>query len=83
MKEAHILGVEQSFFGITEGEGQAVALDHCDFGIADFNAEEVRGRLSELYLNFSDKTSKESFTFHDPDGFQVQVNGPDYAGHVS
>jgi hypothetical protein len=38
--------------------------------------------LSELHLNFADKTSKESFKFYDPDGFQVQVNGPGYVGHV-
>ncbi len=79
----HILGVGQSFFGIEQGESQAATLDHYDFGIADFNADEVRARLSELHLNFSDKTSKESFKFVDPDGFQVQVNGPDYVGHVS
>jgi hypothetical protein len=43
----------------------------------------VRARLSELNLKFADKTSKESFKFYDPDGFQVQVNAPDYVGHVS
>jgi catechol 2,3-dioxygenase-like lactoylglutathione lyase family enzyme len=79
----HILGVGQSFFGIEQGESQAATLDHYDFGIADFNADEVRARLSELHLNFLDKTSKESFKFVDPDGFHVQVNGPDYVGHVS
>lgn len=79
----HILGVGQSFFGIMEGEGQPAVVDHYDFGIADFNADDIRTRLSELHLNFSDKTSKESFKFYDPDGFQVQVNGPDYVGHVS
>jgi hypothetical protein len=83
METAHILGVKQSFFGIAQGEGQAAALDYCDFGSADFNADEVRRRLSELYLNFSDKTSKESFRFHDSDGFQVQGNGPDCAGDTS
>jgi catechol 2,3-dioxygenase-like lactoylglutathione lyase family enzyme len=78
----HILGVGQSFFGIVQGEGQPAVLDHYDFGIADFNADAVRARLSDLHLNFSDKTSKESFKFYDPDGFHVQVNGPDYVGHV-
>jgi catechol 2,3-dioxygenase-like lactoylglutathione lyase family enzyme len=79
----HILGVGQSFFGIMQGEGQPAVVDHYDFGIADFNADDIRARLSDLHLNFSDKTSKESFKFYDPDGFHVQVNGPDYVGHVS
>ena len=81
--KVHILGVGSSFFGIEQGEGQAVSVDHCDFGIANFNADEFRARLSERHLKFSDKTSQESFKFYDPDGFQVQVNGPDYVGHVS
>lgn len=79
----HILGVGQAFFGIMQGEGQPAVVDHYDFGIADFNADEIRARLSDLHLSFSDKTSKESFKFYDPDGFHVQVNGPDYVGHVS
>ncbi len=79
----HILGVGNSFFGIEQGQSQTATVDHYDFGIAHFNADEVRARLSELNLKFSDKTSKESFKFYDPDGFQVQVNGPDYVGHVS
>jgi catechol 2,3-dioxygenase-like lactoylglutathione lyase family enzyme len=79
----HILGVGNSFFGIEQGGNQTATVDHYDFGIASFNADEVRARLSELNLKFSDKTSKESFKFYDPDGFQVQVNAPDYVGHVS
>ncbi len=79
----HILGVGDSFFGIEQGETQTATVDHYDFGIAAFNADEVRARLSELNLKFADKTAKESFKFYDPDGFQVQVNGPDYVGHVS
>ena len=78
----HILGVGNSFFGIEQGEHQTATVDHYDFGIANFNADEVRARLSELNLKFSG-TSKESFNFFDPDGFQVQVNAPDYVGHVS
>lgn len=82
--KVHILGVGSSFFGIEQGEGNGAAtVDHYDFGIADFKADEVRSRLTELGLKFSDKTSQESFKFYDPDGFQVQVNGPDYVGHVS
>jgi catechol 2,3-dioxygenase-like lactoylglutathione lyase family enzyme len=79
----HILGVGDSFFGIEQGGSQTPTVDHYDFGIASFNADEVRARLSELNLKFADKTSKESFKFYDPDGFQVQVNAPDYVGHVS
>jgi catechol 2,3-dioxygenase-like lactoylglutathione lyase family enzyme len=80
--KAHILGVGSSFFGIEQGEGKAATVDHFDFGVADFNADKVRARLSELHLNFADKTSQESFKFYDPDGFQVQVNGHGYVGHV-
>jgi catechol 2,3-dioxygenase-like lactoylglutathione lyase family enzyme len=81
--KVHILGVGSSFFGIEQGENQAATVDHFDFGIVNFNADEFRTRLSELHLKFSNKTSQESFKFYDPDGFQVQVNGPDYVGHVS
>jgi hypothetical protein len=56
-------------------------VDHYDFGIANFNADAIRARLAEIGLKFSD-TSQESFKFNDPAGFLVQVNGPDYVGHV-
>ena len=79
----HILGVGNCFFGIEQGTSQTATVDHYDFGIENFNADQVREQLSELNLKFSDKTSKESFKFYDPDGFHVQVNGPDYVGHVS
>ena len=79
----HILGVGNSFFGIEQGEGQAAAVDHYDFGIAGFNADEARAKLKARNLNYADGNSKESFKFHDPDGFQVQLNAPDYVGHVS
>ena len=79
----HILGVGDSFFGIEQGEGKSATVDHYDFGIADFNADEVRAKLRERGLKFSDPTSKESFKFYDPDGFHVQVNATDYVGHVS
>src|SRR5579872_409204 len=37
----HILGVGNSFFGIEQGETNAKAtVDHYDFGIAGFNADE-------------------------------------------
>jgi catechol 2,3-dioxygenase-like lactoylglutathione lyase family enzyme len=79
----HILGVGDSFFGIEQGENKTATVDHYDFGIADFNADEVRAKLRERGLKFSDSTSKESFKFFDPDGFHVQVNATYYVGHVS
>ena len=78
----HILGVGNSFFGIEQGDGQAATVDHYDFGIAGFNADEARAKLKKRNLDFGSGTSKESFKFHDPDGFLVQLNGPDYKGHV-
>src|SRR6266704_3338722 len=80
----HILGVGNSFFGIEQGEKQQKAtVDHYDFGIGGFNADEARAQLKKRNLEFGSGTSKESFKFHDPDGFQIQLNGPDYVGHVS
>ena len=80
----HILGVGNSFFGIEQGDKQQKAtVDHYDFGIAAFNADEARAKLKKRNLKFADGNSKESFKFHDPDGFQIQLNGPDYVGHVS
>jgi catechol 2,3-dioxygenase-like lactoylglutathione lyase family enzyme len=79
----HILSVGKAFFGIEQGASQTASVDHFDFGIANFNADAVRAKLSEMNLKFSDKTSQESFKFYDPDGFLVQVNGPNYVGHVS
>src|SRR5882724_9666658 len=80
----HILGVGNSFFGIEQGDSsQAAAVDHYDFGIAGFDADEARAKLKKRNLKYADGNSKESFKFHDPDGFQVQLNAPDYVGHVS
>jgi catechol 2,3-dioxygenase-like lactoylglutathione lyase family enzyme len=79
----HILSVGSSFFGIEQGTSQTPTVDHYDFGIENFDADAVRARLSKMNLKFADTKSKESFKFFDPDGFQVQVNGPDYVGHVS
>ena len=78
----HILGVGNSFFGIEQGDGQAATVDHYDFGIAGFNADEARAKLKARNLKYTDGSSKESFKFHDPDGFQVQLNASDYVGHV-
>jgi len=78
----HILGVGNSFFGIEQGESRTATVDHYDFGIAAFNADSVRAKLAERGLK-ADSNSQESFKFVDPDGFHVQVNAPDYVGHVS
>ncbi|MGO9271904.1 MAG: hypothetical protein ACLQOO_16840 [Terriglobia bacterium] len=80
--KTHILGVGDSFFGIEQGDDQTARVDHYDFGIAGFDAEDVRAKLRKLNLKFDSSNSKESFKFYDPDGFHVQVNAPDYVGHV-
>jgi catechol 2,3-dioxygenase-like lactoylglutathione lyase family enzyme len=79
----HILGVGSSFFGIEQGDGSPARLDHYDFGIANFDADRIRAALRERKLEIQNERSTESFKFRDPDGFIVQVNGPDYVGHVS
>jgi catechol 2,3-dioxygenase-like lactoylglutathione lyase family enzyme len=79
----HILGVGDSFFGIEQGNSPTAKVDHYDFGIAGFNADEARAKLRKLNLKFEGGNSKESFKFYDPDGFHVQLNAPDYVGHVS
>jgi catechol 2,3-dioxygenase-like lactoylglutathione lyase family enzyme len=80
----HILGVGKSFFGLEQCTNNEPAhLSHYDFGIAHFNADKIRAELRKRKLEFQDEHSTESFKFHDPDGFEVQVNGPDYVGHVS
>lgn len=80
--KTHILGVGDScFFGIEQVDGQA-RVDHYDFGIEAFDADSVRAKLSKLNLKFDSGNSQESFKFYDPDGFHVQVNAPDYVGHV-
>jgi catechol 2,3-dioxygenase-like lactoylglutathione lyase family enzyme len=81
--KTHILGVGDSFFGIEQGDSQTARVDHYDFGISGFNADEARAKLAKLNLRFDSSNSKESFKFYDPDGFQVQLNAPDYVGHVS
>ena len=79
----HILGVGKSFFGIEQGKSDEPGrLDHYDFGLVQFNADRVRASLRKRGLDIEDERSSESFKFRDPDGFLVQVNGPDYVGHV-
>ena len=80
-EKTHILGVGKSFFGI-EQKGSPAGLDHYDFGIAGFNADAALAKLQARNLKVEPGGSKESFKFWDPDGFLVQLNGPDYEGHV-
>ncbi len=79
--KTHILGVGKSFFGI-EQKGTAAELDHYDFGIAGFDADAVQAKLRARNLRIEPGGTKESFKFWDPDGFLVQLNGPEYTGHV-
>jgi catechol 2,3-dioxygenase-like lactoylglutathione lyase family enzyme len=78
----HILGVGNSFFGIEQGDGPGATVDHYDFGIAGFNADEARAKLRKRNFKVADSKANDSFKFHDPDGFQIQLNAPDYVGHV-
>jgi len=80
-EKTHILGVGKSFFGI-EQKGTPAGLDHYDFGIAGFDADAVLAKLKARNLKVEAGGTKESFKFWDPDGFLVQLNGPDYEGHV-
>ena len=80
-ERTHILGVGKSFLGIEQKPG-APAMDHYDLGIANFNADEVTAKLKARNLKLEAGGTKESFKFWDPDGFLVQLNGPDYEGHV-
>jgi catechol 2,3-dioxygenase-like lactoylglutathione lyase family enzyme len=80
-EKTHILGVGKSFFGI-EQKGTPAELDHYDFGIAGFDADAVLAKLKARNLKVESGGTKESFKFWDPDGFLVQLNGPDYEGHV-
>jgi catechol 2,3-dioxygenase-like lactoylglutathione lyase family enzyme len=77
----HILGVGKSFFGI-EQKSPPAGLDHYDFGIAGFDADAVQAKLKARNLKVEPGGTKESFKFRDPDGFLVQLNGPNYEGHV-
>lgn len=77
----HILGVGKSFFGI-EQKGDTADLDHYDFGIAGFSADDVTAKLKARNLKPEPGGTKESFKFRDPDGFLVQLNAADYEGHV-
>ena len=79
----HILSVGKSFFGIEQKPG-AAALDHYDFGLEGFDAKAMRAKVAAHGLSITpgSRGDDESFKFNDPDGFVVQVNGPNYTGHV-
>jgi catechol 2,3-dioxygenase-like lactoylglutathione lyase family enzyme len=79
----HILSVGDSFFGI-EQKPDLPALDHFDFGIDGWNAAAMREKVKAagLSLTAGARGDDESFKFNDPDGFVIQVNGPNYKGHV-
>ena len=50
--KTHILGVgDACFFAVEQGDDQA-RVDHYDFGIAGFDADDVRTKLSKLNLKF-------------------------------
>jgi catechol 2,3-dioxygenase-like lactoylglutathione lyase family enzyme len=80
-EKTHILGVGKSFFGIEQKDG-GPALDHYDFGITGFNAIQAAAKLKARNLTPEPGGTNESFKFRDPDGFLVQLNEPDYVGHV-
>jgi catechol 2,3-dioxygenase-like lactoylglutathione lyase family enzyme len=80
--KTHILAVGESFFGIEQGDRPTAKVDHYDFGIANFNADEARAKLKGRNLSYEGE-SQESFKFYDPDGFLVQLNAKGYTGHVS
>jgi catechol 2,3-dioxygenase-like lactoylglutathione lyase family enzyme len=79
----HILSVGDSFFGI-EQKPEAPGLDHYDFGIQGWDLAEARAKVEALGLKVEGRLrpNAESFKFHDPDGFLVQINSPKYTGHV-
>ena len=79
----HILSVGKSFFGIEQKPG-AAGLDHYDFGLEGFDAKAMRAKVAAYGLSITpgSRGDDESFKFNDPDGFVVQVNGPNYTGHV-
>jgi len=77
----HILAVGDSFFGVEQGD-QPPKVDHFDFGIEGFDADDVVAKLKARNLA-PIGTGKESLKFRDPDGFLVQLNAKAYKGHVS
>ena len=56
---------------------------HRTSGIENFDADYARAKFLKANLKYDGSNSKESFEFFDPDGFQIQLNRPEYVGHVS
>ena len=69
-----------SFFGIEAANEKGTAVDHFAFGIENFKVEEAAAKLRKRGLKPA--VSKDGLKFIDPDGITVQLNGPDYPGHV-
>jgi catechol 2,3-dioxygenase-like lactoylglutathione lyase family enzyme len=70
-----------SFFGIEAANEKGTAVDHFSFGIEKFKAEEAAAKLQKRGLKLAG-VSKDGLKFIDPDGIMVQLNAPDYPGHV-
>jgi catechol 2,3-dioxygenase-like lactoylglutathione lyase family enzyme len=69
-----------SFFGIEAANEKGTAVDHFAFGIENFKVEEAAAKLRKRGLKPA--VSKDGLKFIDPDGITVQLNAPDYPGHV-
>jgi catechol 2,3-dioxygenase-like lactoylglutathione lyase family enzyme len=70
-----------SFFGIEAADQKGTAVDHFSFGIEKFKAEDAAAKLQKRGLKLAG-VSKDGLKFIDPDGITVQLNAPDYPGHV-
>jgi catechol 2,3-dioxygenase-like lactoylglutathione lyase family enzyme len=70
-----------SFFGIEAANEKGTAVDHFSLGIEKFKAEDAAAKLQKRGLKLAG-VSKDGLKFIDPDGITVQLNAPDYPGHV-
>jgi catechol 2,3-dioxygenase-like lactoylglutathione lyase family enzyme len=70
-----------SFFGIEAANDKGTAVDHFSFGVQNFKAEEAAAKLQKRGLKLA-SVSKDGLKFIDRDGITVQMNAPDYPGHV-
>lgn len=70
-----------SFFGIEAANEKGTAVDHFSLGIEKFKAEDAAAKLQKRGVKL-DGVSKDGLKFIDPDGITVQLNAPDYPGHV-
>ena len=76
-----ILGVK-ILTGIEQGDGPGATVDHYDFGITGFNADEAPREVEETQLQSHRYSRGERFFKSTSNGFQIQLNAPDYVGHV-